>query len=411
MFDVESTSTFTYCAINRDLLFHFAKAYAACREQNKVTKGNQYSFKEAFALGDYQVQDGCAINSKFSKDAKSHIFYLVDCSKNQTYTFYAKTEELKNRWIQAIEKALDNISPQYCRSKLTDHTFIMKSFEKGSFCNHCNLWFKGMYYQGYKCVLCSISVHKCCIPLVAPCGLPSLPPKTLSPQASMNLRKQYSVDKAFKSKFESGRRSMKSKQIEEYDWYAHTMERQAAERILYQMANGAFLVRISSKQQGIYAISIKDNQTVKHMRILENDKNLFYLSQSKYFEDITDLVDYYSKNSLGDSFFGLTITLKFPYKKCLRMNITDENSKMFEKDSLCLHKPILCYARARYKFSGECPVLSFCKGDILEILDKKDEQKGWLKARKNDRVGFIPVMYVQLLQDVEELDQNLANLV
>lgn len=127
-------------------------------------------------------------------------------------------------------------------------------------------------------------------------------------------------------------------------------------------------------QPGIYAISIKDNQTVKHMRILENDKNLFYLSQSKYFEDITDLVDYYSKHSLSDSFFGLSITLKFPYKKCLKLNITDENSKMFENDNL--NKPIIGYCRSLYKFQGDHPALSFQKGDIIEIIDKRGEQKG-----------------------------------
>ena len=115
----------------------------------KAIKGTQYSyrFKEAFALADFSlgIQDGSSINSsKFSKDTKSHIFYLVDCSKNQTYTFHAKTEEIKNRWIQAIEKALDNICPQFCRSKLTNHTFIMRTFERGSFCQHCDLWFKGL---------------------------------------------------------------------------------------------------------------------------------------------------------------------------------------------------------------------------------------------------------------------------
>lgn len=247
-------------------------------------------------------------------------------------------------------------------------------------------------------------MHKSCISLVRPCGAPSLPPKTLSPQSnSSSFKKQSSVDRSFKNRFES-RRSIKSKQIEDYDWYAHTMERQQAERILSQMVNGAFLVRISSKQQGIYAISIKDNQSVKHMRILE-EKNLFYLSQSKYFEDIIDLVNYYSKNSLGDSFFGLTITLKFPYKKCLKMNITDENSESF--DNANLSKPI-GYCRALYKFAGEYPALSFQKGDIIEIIDKKGQQKGWYKARKNNKVGYIPHVYV------EEIDSNqviLADLV
>jgi len=217
-------------------VFLFDKVIVMC----KAIKGTQYSFKEAFSLADFtlDVQDNSSISSKFSsKETKSHIFHLVDCSKNQTYTFYAKTEELKNRWIQAIEKALDNICPQYCRSKLTNHTFIMKSFDRGSFCQQCDLWFKGLYYQGYKCVLCSLSVHKCCIPHTRPCGasLPKLPPKS-SPQSN-SFKKQLSVDRSFKNKFSESRRSLKlkQKQIEEYDWYAHTLERQNAERILQQL--------------------------------------------------------------------------------------------------------------------------------------------------------------------------------
>lgn len=72
-------------------VFLFDKVIVMC----KAIKGTQYSFKDAFALGDYQVQDGSTINSKFGKEAKNHIFYLVDCTKNQTYTFYVKTEDLK----------------------------------------------------------------------------------------------------------------------------------------------------------------------------------------------------------------------------------------------------------------------------------------------------------------------------
>lgn len=261
--------------------------------------------------------------------------------------------------------------------KVTDHKFVMKSFEKGTFCEHCELLFKGLYYQGYKCTSCSVSVHKNCIALVRTCGAPSLPPKSTNHSPStLSFKKQFSLDKSFRLKLESrgSLRNSNKKPIEEYDWYAHTMTREIAERILMQLVNGVFLVRISSKQQGIYAISIKDNQQVKHMRILENDKNKFYLSQSKYFDDIIDLVNYYSRHSLGDSFFGLTITLKIPYKRFLKLNVNNENSKLFDNDSLT--KQALSYCRASYDFSAVYPALSFQKGDLIEIIDKKGESKG-----------------------------------
>lgn len=45
--------------------------------------------------------------------------------------------------------------------------------------------------------------------------------------------------------------------LEEYPWFAGTMERDGATAVLEKSPSGTFLLRISTKQNGGYAISIK----------------------------------------------------------------------------------------------------------------------------------------------------------
>lgn len=170
------------------------------------------------------------------------------------------------------------------------------------------------------------------------------------------------------------------------------MEQEIAERILMQMVNDTYLVRIVL-DQGIYAISVRDSEHIKHINILENNRNQLYLNESKYFDDIIDLIDYYSKNSLANVFPGLTITLRFPFRLCFKFNITNENKNQFNND---LIKKAVSYCRAKKDFSGGYPQLSFRKGDLIEILDKKHRPQGWYKGRIGNNVGYVPVSFLHL---------------
>lgn len=180
--------------------------------------------------------------------------------------------------------------------------------------------------------------------------------------------------------------SSSSLNLEEYQWFAGSMERDNAQTLLDRLPTGTFLVRISPKQRGSYAISLNYNGHVKHMRICLSEE-LFYLSTSKYFKTIVELVRWYEDHSLAESFNGLNVMLTSPYKR-----------------ALAAMKPI-AYALAMYSFTGNAAnLLNLRKGEKVAILSKAGEEKGWWKGQIDSRIGYFPLAYVNEIAD--DLEQS-----
>ncbi|KAI2808079.1 Guanine nucleotide exchange factor vav2 [Blomia tropicalis] len=199
--------------------------------------------------------------------------------------------------------------------------------------------------------------------------------------------------------------------LEEYAWFAGPMDRDTSHNTLNPLPNGSFMVRISPKQKNNYAISIKYNGQVKHMRVCITEQagvtpttvhsNLhspdsiastiassngqwpyrchYYLSETRYFRTIVDLVRWYQLNSLSESFNMVNTQLALPYKKayCTEM---------------------LGHAVALYAFTGTSSAsssfLSLRKGDRIAVLSRAAETKGWWKGEIGDRLGYFPFKYV-----------------
>jgi len=69
-------------------------------------QGDQYSYRESLRLSEYKVED---VNNRraLNKDARwSFHWYLVRKSERTAYTMYARTDEMKRKWIKAIQEAL-----------------------------------------------------------------------------------------------------------------------------------------------------------------------------------------------------------------------------------------------------------------------------------------------------------------
>lgn len=458
-------------------IFIFDKVMLMC----KSIRGEQYSYKEALILADYKVEDvptpATSSSSKLiHKDKFIHSWNLVHRQeKSNVYSFFAMTDDIKRKWIEAIQKALDNVCPD--TNGLTDHTFTMHTFEKVTSCADCEKLLRGMFFQGYKCTVCDVSVHKSCIPTVHSCGAPNLPPRPPMPPSSpsivsacsgdedvlrnswSDLRKApfgnlpttyehrlrslfpFSGDRAIGqvsfaandviillSKISSadssdggawwegrvqrtgeeglfpaelvedvdahlapyegacrlsssqsrmnGSDSYINLSLGEYQWFAGPMDRDSAQAVLEVLPSGTFLVRISPKQRGNYAISLNFNGNVKHMRVFSSGEH-YYLSTSKYFRSIVELVKWFEEHSLAESFNGLNITLAIPYKR-----------------ELANAEPI-GVATAMYSFTGNASnLLSLKKGERVAILSKAGEEKGWWKGQIDNRIGYFPLAYV-----------------
>nr|XP_042895082.1 protein vav [Parasteatoda tepidariorum] len=434
-------------------VFIFDKVMLMC----KSTRGEQYSFKEALVLLDYKVEDVMNTPRVGSRDKWSYYWLLAHRQNSTALTMYAKTDEMKQKWIEAIEKALDNVCPSALRS--TDHIFQMHSFEKPASCAECEKLLRGIFYQGYLCSVCGISVHKECIEEVRSCGAPRLPPRppsvTIVPEvlrrnlsSATNRPYMFKVRARFAYKgppdhlsFDSDdeiyvtnkinnhcwegyvARTGKSglfppdhvekrppsyenpftakndgtnctaptpdyinTMLEGHDWFAGVMDRETAAKKLEELPSGTFLLRISPKQRGSYAISINYQNQVKHMRVCTADNGQhFYLSSTKYFKSIVELINWYQENSLAESFNGLHVTLMIPYKKAL-VGLNNES--------------ILGYAEALYDFHATSPnMLSLQKGDRIAVLSKAGNQKGWWKGQIDENVGYFPYSYVKEIFD------------
>lgn len=91
-------------------------------------------------------------------------------------------------------------------------------------------------------------------------------------------------------------------------WLFEGVERQKAEELLLLPGNrvGSFLVRESSRERGLYSLSVK-HRMVKHYRIFRLDNSWYYISPSLTFQCLEDMINHYS-----DAADGLCCVLTSP---------------------------------------------------------------------------------------------------
>ncbi|XP_068198252.1 tyrosine-protein kinase Blk isoform X2 [Antennarius striatus] len=94
--------------------------------------------------------------------------------------------------------------------------------------------------------------------------------------------------------------------LEVEKWFFSDITRKETERLLLAPGNkkGVFLVRESETSPGSFSLSIRDHvieqgDVVKHYKIRCLDKGGFYISPSKSFPTLQELVKYYSRNADG----------------------------------------------------------------------------------------------------------------
>lgn len=84
-------------------------------------------------------------------------------------------------------------------------------------------------------------------------------------------------------------------------WLFEGVERQKAEELLELPTNqlGSFMVRESSRERGLYSLSVKQHRTVKHYRIHRLDNSWYYISPRLTFQCLEDLINHYSDDADG----------------------------------------------------------------------------------------------------------------
>jgi hypothetical protein len=168
------------------------------------------------------------------------------------------------------------------------------------------------------------------------------------------------------------------------------MDRESAQRRLSPYPLSTFLVRCrmnNNKQLQGYAISLKTSDAdFKHMKILNNLNDEVYLSDSRKFKSIVELISWYSRHSLKESFSGLDTTLRFPIKEC---NIVE-----------AIHAYDPEASSPTNVTNQERNLLPLEIGERVVIIDKVSECQGWWKAcNAFHRIGYIPKSFVITIQE------------
>ncbi|XP_074207044.1 proto-oncogene vav [Camelus bactrianus] len=414
--------------------FLLDKALLICKR-----RGDSYDLKDFVNLHSFQVRD----DSSGERDNKkwTHMFLLIEDQGAQGYELFFKTRELKKKWMEQFEMAISNIYPE--NATANGHDFQMFSFEETTSCKACQMLLRGTFYQGYRCQRCRAPAHKECLGRVPPCGrhgqdftgnmkkdklhrraqdkkrnelgLPKMevfqeyyglppPPGAIGPFLRLNPGDIVELTKAEADQnWWEGRNTSTNdvgwfpcnrvkpyvhgppQDLSVHLWYAGPMERAGAESILTNRSDGTFLVRQRVKDAAEFAISIKYNVEVKHIKIMTAE-GLYRITEKKAFRGLTELVEFYQQNSLKDCFKSLDTTLQFPFKEPERRAISKPpagSTKYFGT------------AKARYDFCArDRSELSLKEGDIIKILNKKGQQ-GWWRGEIYGRVGWFPSNYVE----------------
>lgn len=113
--------------------------------------------------------------------------------------------------------------------------------------------------------------------------------------------------------------------------------------------------------------------TVKHIRVFNREvdgADLYYLSESRFFKSMIELVEYYERASLAENFEKLDQRLLWPFRRII--------------------------AKALFDFRGEgVNQLNLRRGCRVIVLSKEGDAKGWWKGKIGDAIGFFPKEYVE----------------
>uniref|UniRef100_A0A3P8WD14 Vav 3 guanine nucleotide exchange factor b n=1 Tax=Cynoglossus semilaevis TaxID=244447 RepID=A0A3P8WD14_CYNSE len=387
-------------------IFLFDVALIVCKR-----RGDNYEMKDMLDLNYFKVTNN-PTSEREAKKVREHF----DFSLFQSCTVETNTE------------LISNIRPD--KANHNSHQFKMHTFEKITSCSFCHYLLLGIFNQGYLCLKCGLGAHKECLSRLGVCGrtgennggrntsrkgLPrmvvtrdysGMPYPQYGPPLSIHVGDVIEVMFAdLHSSWWQGKilgtnktgffpsDTVKPCPCVKTDHgcfrFAGPMERYQAEVELLDRENRTFLVRHRSKECTEYAISIKFNDKIKHIKILSKD-GCFYIAESRLFRTVLDLVDYYRQHSLKEGFSSLDTTLQKPYRE-----MTNGPSPTDVTNASGVFSPrVVGIAVALYDFcSRDTRQLSLLQGDIIKIYSKMSD--GWWKGEVGGRVGLFPSTYVE----------------
>ncbi|XP_061837478.1 GRB2-related adapter protein 2-like [Nerophis lumbriciformis] len=175
-------------------------------------------------------------------------------------------------------------------------------------------------------------------------------------------------------------------------WFQEHLTRSAAEQLLSSQDVGHFVIRGCQSSPGNFSISVKHESDVQHFKVTR-DRQGHYFLWSEMFTSLNKLVDFYKTTSISKT-----------SQIYLHDTRTLSAQKLQEEPTQCLVRTGGSSAdttrpsqvKAMYDFTAEeDDELSFCAGDIIEVMDSSDTS--WWRGRLRDKSGLFPSNYTKHL--------------
>ncbi|CAG9766732.1 unnamed protein product [Ceutorhynchus assimilis] len=335
-------------------VFIFDKAILICKARN-----NQFAFRDILNIMEYHVEEIHNRAILNNQGRWNYNFLLVKNGQQMAYTISVRTLELKEQIVRAINEAHDNIRPKSLAH--TNHTLELTTFANPIQCMYCCKYLKGLIFQGYLCQKCNCAVHKVCVQFSGKCGV--------SP-----LRLQANIPNGI-----SERDPLRNKL-----WYVGEMDRMIAKEKLIRRENGTFLVRLSTgNSTHSHSISLKCGGSVKHMKIESRidgpgDARKYYLSESRFFNSIEEMILRYENYSLKENFDSMADDTRLQYPFHQLRAVALRNYDAVDRSQL-----------------------SFKENEVIIVIGKDGYREGWWKGRTEDnQIGYFPVTIIKLEGEV-----------
>ncbi|XP_046693328.1 proto-oncogene vav-like [Silurus meridionalis] len=419
--------------------FLFDKALLVCKKRS----GESMELKDLIELQHVQLRDepsGDKENKKWT-----HTFLLMDSYGHSGYDLYFKTRELKKKWLEQLRWLCEsNMSPE--NSTANGHDFQMHCFDNTTSCKACQMLLRGIFYQGYRCTRCKMAAHKECLGRVPVCGrnaensvtlkksksraatlrqtkpgLPKMevchdyygvppPPVAFGQPLHLTAGDVVELTRAdVDLQWWEGKNLTLGEvgwfpcskvqpflmrpppDLTGFLWFAGNMDRTEAKSLLISRSDSTFLIR--QKDGGEFAISIKFNMDIRHIKITLAE-GLYRINDKKAFKGLIELVQYYQDNSLKECFKDVDTRLLTPFKQP-EQSVSSHSQAHTHTPTRGMSERYFGTAKVRYDFSArDRTELSLREGDTVKIISKK-AHNGWWKGEVYGRVGLFPANYVE----------------
>uniref|UniRef100_F6SQP5 Vav guanine nucleotide exchange factor 2 n=1 Tax=Monodelphis domestica TaxID=13616 RepID=F6SQP5_MONDO len=307
-------------------LFLFDKVVLVCKR-----KGTKYKLQEMLDLLFHKMTDD-PVNNKDPRKW-SYGFSLIHLQGKQGFQIFCKTEDMKRKWMEQFERAMSNLKPE--KANANHHNFQMNTFDKTTNCEACKMFLKGTFCQGYLCTKCGVGAHKDCLEAFPSCNIRS--PEYLDTLSMRVLPKLGTVQSYHDIPSPPGKSGLTCQGGDVFELLRGPPDSQWEEgRLMQTQESGSFpsssvkpwSVRARLQAVGSYlekqtiqdslaflAISSKwDILNQRKTRVMVKKANSFYVTESKMFESLLDLLEYYQCHSLKEDSEDLDTTLESPYK-------------------------------------------------------------------------------------------------